>query len=445
MKIWFFILFLCTFQIYAQSDFSIEGKETTVIPFKFINNLILIPVNINGTDLTFLLDSGVTETILFSIDNKEINLNNIEKTKFTGLGKDLEIEGLQSASNLIRIGKNFLDEKHSVYVILDESINFSERVGIPVNGIIGYSFFKNHPMKIDFNTEKITIYNHLKTQEKKLKKYESFPISIELRKPYINTFVELSNEQQEAKLLIDLGNSDSIWLFPSLMNSYLENKPHIDDFLGRGFNGDVFGERCRIHRLYLGNYSFDKPIVAVPNESSIQHLTMVKDRLGSIGGEIWRRFNIILDYPNNKIYLKKNKHYDEPFLYNKTGLEVKHSGMIWDRDLVRVESVKNSPTPTIEVIPYQDQFQYKFSLKPQFTIADCRPKSPCDDAGLQKEDQIISIAGKKATDLNLEKIAHLLRDQDDGNHIKIVIKRGNVILEKSITLKDPIPYVDDKN
>jgi hypothetical protein len=37
--------------------------------FQLINNLVFIPINVNGVELTFL-DSGVKETILFSLEEK---------------------------------------------------------------------------------------------------------------------------------------------------------------------------------------------------------------------------------------------------------------------------------------------------------------------------------------------------------------------------------------
>ena len=133
----------------AQNGFKITDQKKTVIPFQLINNLIFVPLNINGADLTFLLDSGVNETILFSLDNKEINFNDIEKVTFSGLGESKNIEGLRSDNNIVSIGKDFKDYTHTVFIILDESINFSSHVGIPVNGIIGHQFFKNHPRKTD--------------------------------------------------------------------------------------------------------------------------------------------------------------------------------------------------------------------------------------------------------------------------------------------------------
>ena len=252
----FLILFAFAFS-YGQKGFEIANHQKTVIPFQFINNLIFVPLNINGVDLTFLLDSGVNETILFSLDSKEINFNDIEKVKFSGLGESRDIEGLRSDNNIVNIGKDFKDFNHTVFIILDESINFSSHVGIPVNGIIGFHFFKNHPVSINYLTKKITIFQDNALFEKKVKRHTEFPITIESNKPYLMTGVEMTSTRVESKMLIDLGNSDAVWLFPKLIKDFVYNRPNIDDYLGQGFNGDIFGKRSRIHRLYVGDFAFE--------------------------------------------------------------------------------------------------------------------------------------------------------------------------------------------
>jgi hypothetical protein len=108
----------------------------------------------------------------------------------------------------------------------------------------------------------------------------------------------MTNERKTSKLLIDLGNSDAIWLFPTLIKNFVYNRPNIDDFLGRGFNGDIYGKRSRIHNFYLGDFKFEKPLTAMPDEFSIQHVNLVEARKGSVGGEIMRRFTVVFDYPN---------------------------------------------------------------------------------------------------------------------------------------------------
>jgi hypothetical protein len=75
------------FFIYAtisQSDFRFKEVNKVKIPFQLINNLVFIPINVNGVELTFLLDSGVKETILFSLEEKMKLALKILKNHFSG-------------------------------------------------------------------------------------------------------------------------------------------------------------------------------------------------------------------------------------------------------------------------------------------------------------------------------------------------------------------------
>lgn len=424
----------------AQDGFQLQNVKKSVIPFRMINNLIFIPVNINGVELTFLLDSGVSETLLFSLENKEVNFKNVEKMKFSGLGGNIEIEGLKSVRNRVQIGKNFIDKNHMVYLILDEDFNFSSYVGIPVNGIIGYHFFKDHQIKIDYTTAKITVYG---TQDisKQTRRFEALPFSIEGNKPYLTAGIEQISGRKDSKMLIDLGNSDAIWLFPSLIPDFVYNRPNIDDFLGRGFNGDIFGKRSRIHNLYFGSHVLEKPLTAMPDEYSIQHLRIVPGRKGSIGSETLRRFTLIFDYPNETLYIKKNRYFRDPFHFNMSGLDIRHDGMFWDKDMVEINNPRkrDGATSDHEIFINQNRFQYRFVLKPSYSVAGSRTGSPAYNAGIRKDDKLISINGRKTSDLTLQKINEILRSEE-GRHLKFLIERNGHEMNFDFYLEDPIPY-----
>lgn len=433
-----FIWLFCSIFINAQNSFKMEDADKTVVPFKLIANLIFIPVNINGADLTFLLDTGVSETSIFSLENQELKLPNVAKIKFSGLGGNVSIDGFRSDNNTARIGKNFVNRSMTVYIIVDQDFNISSHVGIPVNGIIGYHFFKDHPVVIDYSSKKITIYNDESLFRRKIKKYEEIDISIEKNKPYVFADVEMIHERERSKLLIDLGNSDPAWLFPALIKDFVYNRPNIDDYLGRGFNGDVYGKRSRIHHLYLGNFAFEKPLTAMPDEFSIQHVNLVEGRRGSIGGDIMRRFTVAFDYTHEKMYLRKNTSFNDPFHFNMSGLDFRQDGMEWTKDLVALPAgSKGSPSGGTEVI--NNNLQYHFVLKPVFSIAGVRKDSPADKAGLQKEDRLISINGRKTADMTLQKILEMMKS-GEGKTIEMMIERKNKPMTLRFTLEDPIPY-----
>jgi hypothetical protein len=415
-RILFFFLFIYALTISAQSGFRFKKEANKVkISFKLINNLVFIPIHVNGVELTFLLDSGVKETILFSLEDKnEISLKNIEKITLRGLGSEDAIEGLKSVGNLLEVA-GMESSSHLLYIIVDQNFNLSSLVGIPVNGIIGSTLFKNGVVEINYEKKRIVFYKNSRKNRKRIeRKYKKVPITIEGSKPYVSGNVVIDSDLIPTKLLVDVGNSDAIWLFQDVSDKINVPINNFEDYLGKGFSGDVVGRRARIETFLISDFKFSRPIVAFPDSSSIRHLTMVPDRVGSIGGEILRRFSVIFDYPNEFLYLKKNRQYFAPFVYNKSGIEIMHSGVQWIKETVQLQTfpitVDHADTNRERNI---SNFKYKFQLKPVFEIANIRKNSPAANSGLQKGDVIISINKNPAYNYTLQEINSLLKPEEE--------------------------------
>lgn len=440
MKGYFLIILFFGQLCFAQSGFNIPNDERKItIPFQLINNLIFIPVEINGVPLTFLLDTGVGQTLLISKGTTDVSFTNQEKMQFSGLGGNVKVEGLKSKNNMVKITDQFIDYQHTIFIILEEIFNLSEYVGIPVHGIMGFDFFQNHPIEIDYLTEKITVYNNEKYYQRKTKKFKEISISVEGKKPYLESDVIFDKEKNTAKLLIDTGNSDAVWLFPTKIENFPTNKPSIVDFLGRGFNGDIFGRRSRIKSIFLKDFQLDQPITSMPDSISIQHLEMTNDRKGSIGSEIMRRFDVIFDYPNKKLLLKKNKYYEDPFRFNMSGLDFKHVGLTFEKEYFRIVDPKTTNSPSSEIqIGFTDVL-YNIVLKPIFAISSVRIDSPAYKAGLKKEDVLQTINGKSTSFTTLSELNEMMK-LEEGKSFKFKILRGGFPMEFTFTLKDPIPY-----
>lgn len=430
------IIILCffiisTLPVFGQDCFQFEkGTNNVVIPFKFINNLIFIPIKVNQVELYFLVDSGVEETILFSMeDKKEVSFFNVEKISLRGLGSETSIEGLKSTNNTLEI-KNLKYFNHLLYIVLDQSFNLSSHIGIPVNGIIGYHFLKSNLVEINYGRKRITVFkDNEKNRKRIVKKYQIVPITVEKSKPYINGSAIIDSTEITTKLLIDIGNSDAIWLFENKQNSINIPEKNFEDYLGKGFSGDVEGKRAQIKKFTFSKFEFNNPIVAFPDSTSLKNVRMVKDRAGSLGAEILKRFNLVFDYPNQQLFLKKNSNYKTPFYYNKSGIELQHYGLQWVQETVSLETVPYAGKEINErANATYSNFKYKFVLKPIYTIVNVRKNSPAAISGLQKGDIIISINEKPGYEFTLEKIYSLLKTEEE-NWITFEVERESQILK----------------
>ncbi|SFD62749.1 PDZ domain-containing protein [Flavobacterium phragmitis] len=433
----FFGLFL-PFLLFGQGDFLLENNATkAVVPFKLINNLIFIPIKVNGIELNFLLDSGVEETILFSMEEKqEVSFNNVQKIKLRGLGSEEEIEGLKSTKNILET-HGLKSNDHLVYIILDQNFNLSSHIGIPVNGIIGHKFFKNNLVEINYQKKKIIVHvPNKKFQEKLDRKFKKIPITIERSKPYLVTTATVDNVEIPAKLLIDIGNSDAFWIFKNDKIQLPER--NFPDFLGKGFSGDIEGHRAKIDKFSIDEFDFKRPIVSFPDSLSIRNVRMVPGRIGSVGGEVLKRFTLVINYQDKELYLRKNGRFSEPFTYNKSGITIQHNGLQWVQETVHLETVQvASSMGELSSRENDNNFRYKFALKPVYEIVNVRKNSAAEKAGLLKGDIIVSINKKRPYVYTLEQINNLLKSEEDI-WIDLEVERNSLVLKYRVKLVDEL-------
>ncbi|RKE98268.1 retropepsin-like aspartic protease [Ichthyenterobacterium magnum] len=419
---------------FSQSRFNLPRKDSDKIRFQLIDNLIIVPVEVNGIKLSFLLDSGVSKPILFNITNTDsLQINNVETIYLRGLGGGEPIEALKSKRNFFKIG-NALNVNQDIYVVFDNAINFTPRLGVPVHGIIGYDVFKDFIVDINYTSKYLKLYKPDKYVYKDCKKCETFNLTFFNNKPYIDGEVKIESKLIPIKLLIDSGSGDALWLFE---DDELGIIPHEDkyfvDFLGKGLSGSVYGKRSKVNSLKLKSFELKDVNAAFPDSIAISYARKHKKRNGSLSGEILKRFNMIVDYGNAKLTLRKNRNFKSSFYYNKSGIVLEQNGVrIVKEEQGYVERSKEgaSTGTTINVVTL-----YKYALKPAYTIVELRKDSPAEKAGLLIGDIIIVINGKEAHMSSLQEINQMFR-AENGKNIRIKVDRNGVITNHQFRLED---------
>lgn len=433
------MLFL-TISTYSQKKFrfiknNIDKQE---LSFKLINNLIVIPLTINNQELSFILDTGVNKTILFNLyKNDSIGLNNVKKVLIKGLGTGEPMEALLSRNNKFSV-KNIIGFEQDLYVILKDGFDISAKMGTTIHGIIGYQLLKDFIVKINYKTKKIVFYNPKTFKKRRCKKCEVLPLEFYRNKPYINVSVKIDSTDVKVKLLVDSGGTDAIWLFEDTKTELKTPKKYFRDILGEGFSGTVYGNRSKIKELTLGRFKIKKPTVSFLDSSSTFNARHFKERNGSIGGNILKRFKVWIDYPNKKIAFKKNASFSKGFYYNMSGLQIVYDG----QELVREKTVNNQ----LEYLGGQDIDKnnsilfvnsYTYNFKPKYKIYNVVEGSPAAKVGVLKDDIIVRINGKPAYEYSLEEIIYLFQTKPNKK-IKLKVKRGITDLKFEFNLEKRI-------
>ncbi len=398
--------------------------------------MVVINAMINGKELTFLLDTGIEKTILFNLKfSDSIKLNSVKEIQLRGLGTGAPINALISDDNLFRIN-GIEDPLHKVYIILDDLFDLSSKMGVDIHGIIGGDLFKDFVVKINYASKKITFYNQDTYEYKNCKKCETFPLDFYDNKPYIDVFVENHlGDFFKVKLLIDSGGGDALWLFDMSHSEIIISEKYFDDYLGKGLNGNIFGKRSKIRKLKIGKFVFENASVSYPDSIAIVAAQKNKQRNGSLGAEILKRFHVIFDYKNRKITLKKNyKFFNSPFLYNKSGIELVYGGEMLikeKRTNTNHMGVANSMDRNI----FEIMYSYGLAYKPSFQISFVRDGSPAKLAGLLVGDIILEINGIPSYEKEMSEIIQIL-SQKENKRIRLLVDRDGNHLRYEFYLKD---------
>ncbi|WP_111708407.1 PDZ domain-containing protein [Lutibacter citreus] len=441
-----YLLISAIFILYASSSIGQRNFQFTdnltkqSISFKLLSNLIVFPIEVNGKKLNFILDSGVGKTIIFNLKPKDsIRLKDVKKIKLHGLGSEEPVDASISRGNTFKI-KSIFSNYEQMYVIDNDSFDLSSKLGLTVNGIIGYSLLKDLEVKINYSSKKITFYKKGTFNYDKCRKCESLFLQFHKLKPYINIGVKLTDSLEKitpVKLLIDSGGSDAMWLFENSSPGIKPPTNYFNDFLGEGLSGPIYGKKSRIKALVIGKFEIKKPNVSYPDSLSVAHALKFIGRNGSLGGTILKRFTVIFDYNSSKVTLKKGRNFKEPFKYNMSGIELVHNGkrLVKEKDNNTSSfSLINKAQSSQESIVILD-YSYKYAFKPSYRIFKVRKGSPADVAGLVEGDVVIKINGKYTFNMSLHEITGYFF-QKENKKISMVIERNGQDFEYNFYLKD---------
>lgn len=429
------LLVISTNLIFAQSDFNLPSLEKDKIRFDLVGNLIIVPLELNGVELSFVLDSGVSKPILFNLTNIDsLQINKAETVFIRGLGGGDPIKAIRSKNNFLIIGKA-INVNQDVFVVFNKDLNFTPRLGRPIHGIIGYDLFKSFIVEINYASKFIVLHEPETYKYKSCKKCETFDLSFYKNKPYLTGEVEVNSEFVPVNLLIDTGSSDGLWIFENEEKGLIPTENmFFKDFLGKGLSGNIYGKRSKVNRFKLKSFELNQVNTAFPDSTSISFARKNTRRNGSISGEVLKRFNMIIDYTNKKITLKKNRYFKTPFAYNKSGIIIEQNGVILVKEndsRSALEFNKGSDSNVhVETITH-----YKLSLKPAYTIVEIRKESPAEKAGLLKGDIILSINGKETHTLELQNVINYFKSKS-GKMINLKIDRDGKIMLFGFRLED---------
>ena len=381
----------------------LQGKSKVSIPFKFVNNFIILDVNIFGTiPVSLIFDTGAEHVILFKREYTDILQVSYDK-RIPIMGSDLsrQIYALITRNAVLEI-PNLPPTSFDILVLEEDYFNLEELIGTSIDGLIGGGFFKNLVVQIDYRNLQLTL--HDPAGFKIPHGFTILPIKIKINKPYIDAAACLQDGSVvQVDLLIDTGASVPLLLHTNSHPSLKLPDRSIRGKLGMGLGGYLEGFIGRINKLTVGEIDFPGIITSFQDIKTEFLANKDRFRNGILGNQLLSRFMVYFDYNRGQLLLKARKSKNKPFEMDKSGLVI---------------------------FAYGNDFN-------QFIINDIIRDSPASESDVLPGDELVQLQGMPASFYSLQSINTILQKKA-GKRIRLVVRRDGKNLKRHFYLRDLI-------
>ena len=326
---------------FAQEEFIQPSRILTKFKFSQLTGGVILMkarFDIFPDTLNFILDTGSGGISLDSLTSQYFKLE--------GTPSDRTIRGIAGIRN-VRFLNNRSLHMHGLSV---DSLNFHINdysilhavYGERIDGIIGYSVLRRYIVKIDYDSLSIEFWTRGAFK---------YPRGGFLMRPIINTIPVTSARVKDdktvsARFLFDMGAGLNMMLSTDFLkdSSLLDKKRKMYTKEAEGLGGKIDMQMTVIKEIKLGPYRFRSVPIYVFEDT--YNITSYPYLGGLIGNDLLRRFNTILNYDRRDIYLVPNTHFNDPFDYSYSGLELYYE----EGRIIVGDVAKGSPAEAVGLI-----------------------------------------------------------------------------------------------
>jgi hypothetical protein len=289
---------ICLFQGYAQ--------EVTSVPFETTNNRTYVTVKIGNLTIPYiLLDTGFGSDglMLFKEAYRDsLELDHVTAAQIGGAGSGEDARALVFDSVSFSLGDaGFVNQR---MIILRGNSGFF------ANGLLGYSIFGHYVTAFDYDQNTMTLYapDQFEINEPD---WSVIPLYFKDNQvPWVDAAASIDQEDPVSlSMYIDFAAGDEIVLLEKPDMKFTLPAETEQVLIGKGLSGDVYGKTGTVSKLILGPYELSR-IKASFTDAEVRSRQDNAD--GILGNTSLRRFNLIFDYFNRKLYLQPNSHFSDP-------------------------------------------------------------------------------------------------------------------------------------
>jgi hypothetical protein len=340
-------------------DFSIaKGLAQTSVPFQLIENHVYLNVMLNGKGpYRFIFDTGGLNLIDPAVA-KAIGANGSGDAQGSGIGATTESIAFADVDAL-QVGDATLT--HQLFFVAPTRAGFGMSAGLPVDGLIGFEVLARFVTTFDYGAHRVILQLHGANPPAGA---GIVPMVISGKTPQFPCGLA----GIAAQCTLDTGSRQSVTLYAPFMAAHPQVVPATASAAGVngfGFGGAALGKLGRIDSLQIGAFTIPDPVT---DFTTMDAGALAAPFLGAnVGGGVWKRFALTLDYTAHTIALVPNGAFGSPDVYERAGL------FLIDRNGAML-------------------------------VVDSRPGTPASEAGIVKGDTIVSIDGKPTSSMTLQDV-----------------------------------------
>jgi hypothetical protein len=377
-------------------DFSLPPSGRATLPFRLINNHIIVDARIDGKGpFPFLVDTGGHD-ILTPATVRTLGLRPIGVTPSFGAGEQANNSGYVRVARIDAGGAVLTDQ---TIITLDFSPPAVE--GLTLGGMLGVEFFERFVVRIDYGEKTITFIDPHRFDERE-RASAGTGISFDFydHMPQVVGTID----GRPARFDIDTGSrSDVTFTRPFVDKAGLRaaypNGVTITD--GWGVGGPARSYVVRSRNLSLGGVTVDGPIAGLSAAKAGSFADEGSD--GNIGSGLLKRFVVTFDYPHRRLYLRRLARPDaDTGRFDRTGMWINQQ-------------------------------------ESGFEIMDLADNGPAATAGLRKGDVVLAIGGQDVASLSLSDARSMLKTVAVGRPLPISYRREGKMSEATVMPRDLIP------
>ncbi len=360
------------------------ARDTVHIPFRLEGNHVFITARVKGSGpLRLLIDTGFPISLLDREQARALKLKARGGLKLAGVGGGA-VDGVFLEEVTFTLpGLKFSTKAVGAAPLAD----WGRYSGLRVDGVIGYNFFSRYVVEIDYGASVMRVgepggYSYSGAGE-------AVPLMLAGTDPLIEAKVLVPGlAPVGGKFVIDTGSEGALHL-----NERFTKTNNLLSAVRGAIAGNVTGAAGglrvltgRVQALRVGPFEIKAPTADFSTGDT-------GDYAGLIGGEILRRFTVILDYPHRRMILEANSHLAEPFEEDMSGASLLAEGVDFRT----------------------------------FTVSGVAEGTPAAEAGLREGDVLSAIDGIPAAQFTLSQIEQMFRRE--GADYLLSVKRDGRVLQ----------------